>query len=774
MSKVLPILPLKDIIIFPNMVAPIFVGRKMSIAALTATEQIKDNDKNYILLSAQIDSACEEPKSKDIYTTGILAKILQTIKLPNNNARILVEAESRVLISRISNKNAWISGSYKVVEDEEISSYDDIENIEAIVNDIIILFKEYIDFNKKINPEIINKITENKPTYNHIINIISSNLQCEIKIKQELLIEVNLLKRAKLLYTFLQNEIAKNHAEQALQQRVKKQVEKNQREYYLNEQMKAIQKELEADSKSEFDEFARKINTLPLNKEAKEKAESELKKLRSMNQMSAESAVVRNYLEVLLSLPWGKFDNEKISITKTESVLNRDHFGLEKVKERIIEHLSVLKRHSKSQGTILCLIGPPGVGKTSLVKSIAESMGRKYAKFALGGVRDESEIRGHRKTYIGSMPGKIIHLLKKVNTSNPVILLDEIDKMNADFRGDPASALLEVLDPEQNNAFVDHYLEVEYDLSSVVFIATANTYNLPRPLLDRMEIINISGYIESEKLEIAKNYLIPKQRKRNGIKDNEIIITDDAILTLIRYYTKESGVRNLERSIGSLMRKVLKKILAKNIKNTIEISSNNIQEYLGIKKFKYGLAEESDQVGATTGLAYTELGGDLLTIEAVSFEGKGEVKTTGKLGEVMKESVSAAYSCFRTLAGNFGLNYKDYKDLDIHIHVPEGAVPKDGPSAGIAICTTIVSLMTKIPVRYDIAMTGEITLRGKVLAIGGLREKLLAAYRGGIKTVLIPEENLKDLEEIPSYIKDNIEIVAVSNINQVLDKALKK
>lgn len=576
-----------------------------------------------------------------------------------------------------------------------------------------------------------------------------------------------------MLLEIIMRESMQIDTEQLIQQRVKKQIEKTQREFYLNEQMKAIQQEMEGGSeRSDFFDLDKKIKNLKLSKEAREKANAELKKLKMMNQMSAESSVVRNYLDTLLSIPWGKTTKATIDINKTEMILNRDHYGLKKVKERIVEYLSVLKRSRKIKGPILCFIGPPGVGKTSLVKSIAEAMGRKYCKFALGGVRDEAEIRGHRRTYLGSMPGKIITLIKKTKVDNPVLLLDEIDKMSADFRGDPASALLEVLDPEQNAHFADHYLEVEYDLSNIVFIATANSYDLPRALLDRMEIINIAGYIEEEKLQIAKNHLIQKQLKLHGMKPNELIIPDETILELIRYYTKEAGVRALEREIGALARKVLTRILKDKKLKSVTINPSDLEEYLGVKKYRFGLAAEEDQIGSTTGLAYTEVGGDLLTIEAVSFPGKGGVKATGKLGEVMKESADAAYSCFLSRAKQLGLEEKDYKEVDIHIHVPEGAIPKDGPSAGIALYTTIVSLMTKKPVKKTLAMTGEITLRGKVLPIGGLKEKLLAASRGGIKTVLIPIDNVKDLKEIPENIKNTLEIIPVAKIEEVLKNAL--
>jgi ATP-dependent Lon protease len=711
----------------------------------------------------------DTPVAADLYDVGVIAKVIQTIKLPNNNAKILVEAINRVRLLNIAGDDLFLA-EYEITLDKEV---DDLQTLEKASSNAITIFKDYLKTNKKINPEVITTINEQKnPSY--ITNILASHIASKLSVKQKMLEEVDILKRTELLIETIAGEISQAGTEQALHQRVKKQIEKTQRDYYLHEQMKAIQKELDGEEKSDFYDLEKKVKTLSLTKEAKEKAESELKKLRSMNQMSAESSVIRNYLETLLGMPWGKFDKEKIDIRKTQEVLDRDHFGLEKVKERIVEYLAVLQRSKKLKGPILCFIGPPGVGKTSLVKSIAEAMGRKYAKFALGGVRDEAEIRGHRKTYLGSMPGKVITLLKKTKVNNPVMLLDEIDKMGADFRGDPASALLEVLDPEQNSHFVDHYLEVEYDLSDTIFIATANSYNLPRALLDRMEIINIAGYVEEEKLQIAKNYLVPKQIKIHSLKKDELTIPEETILEMIRYYTKESGVRSLERDIGALCRKALKRILSDKKLKSIIISPSDLEEYLGVKKYRFGIAETENQVGATTGLAYTEVGGDLLTIEAVAFPGKGEVKTTGKLGEVMKESAQAAYSCFRTRAQKLGLKYENYKDLDIHLHVPEGAIPKDGPSAGTAIFTTIVSLMTNIPVKRTVAMTGEITLRGKVLPIGGLKEKLLAASRGGIKTVLIPEENMKDLKEIPNNIKNNLEILAVSNIDQVLELSLIK
>ncbi len=767
-KKTLPLLVLRDVIIFPGTIAPVFIGREKSLNALLAAKRIDDGQ--HILLTTQKRQDLEEPTSNDLYKVGVIAKIIQTVKLPNNNAKILVEAINRVRLSNISGTDMFVS-EYTITPDKEVTNLDALNNITI---EVLEAFKEYARANKKINLEVLNVLSEQRnPSY--ICNLIASHLTSKIDTKQPLLEQLDIQKRAETLLEIVTSENTQMDIEQVVQQRVKKQIEKTQKEFYLNEQMKAIQQEMDGGSeKSDFFDIEKKIKKLKLSTEAREKAIAELKKLKMMNQLSAESSVVRNYLDTLLSMPWGNKSKSIIDINKTEQVLDRDHYGLKKVKERIVEYLSVLKRSKKIRGPILCLIGPPGVGKTSLVKSIAEAMDRKYVKFALGGVRDEAEIRGHRKTYLGSMPGKIINLIKKTKVDNPVMLLDEVDKMSADFRGDPASALLEVLDPEQNSHFSDHYLEVEYDLSNIVFIATANSYDLPRALLDRMEIINIAGYIEEEKLQIAKNHLVNKTLRMHGIKSDELMIPDDTILEMIRYYTKESGVRSLEREIGAIARKVLTKILKdKTIKNVI-VKPEDLEEYLGVKKYRFGVVEKIDQIGATTGLAYTEVGGDLLTIEAASFKGKGGIKATGKLGDVMKESAEAAYSCFLSKAKELGLSEKEYKEYDIHLHVPEGATPKDGPSAGIAIYTTLVSLMTKIPVSRYVAMTGEITLRGKVLPIGGLKEKLLAAVRGGIKTVLIPDENVKDLKDIPINIKDNIKIIPVSNIDQVLEHALVK
>ncbi len=737
--------------------------------ALMAAKQMDDG--HHILLTTQKNQDIEDPsKPDDLYKVGVMAKIIQTVKLPNNNAKILVEAVHRVKLSKIECGDMFIADY--IIQSDVDPKGKEVKKVADNVAAAVDAFREYARSNKKINLEILNIINEQKNP-NIVTNIMSLHLTSKLDIKQELLEEVSVAERAKKLIEIITKETTNFDTEQAVQQRVRKQIEKTQRDYYLNEQMKAIQHEMDGgDDKSEFSEMEKKIKRLNLSKEAKEKAQSELKKLKMMNQMSGESAVVRNYLETLLSMPWGKKTKTKIDIKNTEEVLDRDHYGLEKVKERIVEYLSVLKRSTKIKGPILCLIGPPGVGKTSLAKSIAESMGRKYAKFALGGIRDEAEIRGHRKTYLGSMPGKIINSIKKSKVDNPVMLLDEIDKMNSDFRGDPASALLEVLDPEQNSHFTDHYLEVEYDLSDVVFIATANSYDLPRPLLDRMEIINISGYVEEEKLNIAQNYLIKKQLKQHSLRANEFSISKEALIEIIRYYTKEAGVRNLEREIGSLCRKVLTKILKEKETKSVSIKPENLEEYLGVKKYRFGLAETENQIGTTTGLAYTQTGGDLLSIEAMCFKGKGGIKATGKLGDVMKESVETAYSCFLASAKKLNLQEKDYKNMDIHVHVPEGAIPKDGPSAGIAIYTTIASLMTNRPVNKSVAMTGEITLRGKVLPIGGLKEKLLAASRGGIKTVIIPNDNLKDIKDIPDNIKNSLDIIPVENIDKVLDIAL--
>ncbi len=764
-NETLPLIALRDVVLYPGILTPIYVGREKSVNAI---EKLKENN-NTILLTTQKNTSDEDPDQKNLFRIGLKGTLSQVIKLPNKHIKILVDVTDRVRLLRIKTRENAFEADYEIIPDSPVS---DLDNLSKKAAKLVLDFAEYVRNNKKINPEVINSLAEqNDPS--HIANLIASHLTCKIKDKQSILETIDPEKKVETISTLIASEMVSLEADQTIQQRVKKQIEKTQRDYYLNEQMKAIQKEIGDEEKSEIGIMEQKIKTMKLSPEAKEKAEYELKKLKTMNPIASEASVTRNYLDTLLGMPWGKLDKGLLDVKKSEAILNRDHFGLDKVKERILEYLAVLQRSKKIKGSILCFIGPPGVGKTSLVKSIAEATGRKYAKFALGGVRDEAEIRGHRRTYLGSMPGKIISLIKKSKVSNPVILLDEIDKMSSDFRGDPTSSMLEVLDPEQNLHFSDHYLEVEYDLSNVIFIATANSYDLPRPLLDRMEIIKISGYIEDEKLHIAREHLLPKLLKQHGMKNSEFSITDDAILDIIRYYTRESGVRNLEREIASLIRKSLKKILSDNKIKSVNIGSKNLEEFLGVRKYKIGIAEDESQIGVTTGLSYSEVGGDILSIEAVLVPGgKGEIKATGKLGEVMKESAQAAYSYFRSEAETLSIDASKLKEYDIHLHVPEGATPKEGPSAGTAIFTTICSLMSSIAVKKDVAMTGEITLRGKVLPIGGLREKLLAATRGGIKTVLIPQDNMKDLKEIPDSIKSNLSIVPISNANQLLDYAL--
>lgn len=764
-KKPLPLIALRDVVLFPGMLAPIYVGREKSVKAINAAKE----SGSPILLVTQKISADEDPASKDLYEIGLMGNLSQIVKLPNQHLKILVELTHRVKFIDIkTNEKEHLEATFDTIPDSAISDLDELAYKTA---ELVMSFSEYVKLNKKVNPEVINSLAEHKNPAN-ISNIIASHLTCKLPNKQQLLEITDIKKRVESIKAIIEQEITGIQAEVSVQQRVKKQIEKSQKDYYLNEQMKAIQKELGDGENIELLEIEKKIKTLKLSKEAKEKAESEFKKLKAMNPAASEAGVVRNYLETLLAMPWGIFDRSKVDVSKAEEILNKDHYGLEKVKERILEYLAVLQRSKKIKGPILCFVGPPGVGKTSLVKSIAEAIGRKYSKFALGGVRDEAEIRGHRRTYLGSMPGKIISLIKKAKTSNPVILLDEIDKMSSDLRGDPTSAMLEVLDPEQNSHFADHYLEVEYDLSNTIFIATANSLDLPRPLLDRMEIIRISGYVEDEKLHIAKGHLIPKVIKEHSMTQEEFTISDSAIMDIIRYYTKESGVRNLERELGKLIRKTLRKILTNKDLKSIHIEPKDLEAYLGVRKYKIGVAEEKSQVGVTTGLAYTEVGGELLSVEAVLVPGKGEIKATGKLGDVMKESTQAAFSYFRSEARNLGIADTILKECDIHLHVPEGATPKDGPSAGTAIFTTICSLMSGIAVKKDIAMTGEITLRGKVLPIGGLREKLLAASRGGIKTILIPEENVKDLKDIPDSIKAGLKIIPISSATEILDKAL--
>lgn len=764
----LPLLPLKDMVLFPGVVAPIFIGREKSLRALQSPQFLSTNGGVHLLFVAQKDQNIDDPLPSDIYRVGVIAKLLQTVNLPDGTLKIVVEAQKKVSINSIIDTSGFFSAEYTVILDKAITNN---EELDILSHELKNSFSDYVKANKKISTDVLTAIADQNDIVN-ITNLISSHLVCDLEKKQRLLENTDVIDRSNNIIELMETDISLLNAENSLQNKVKQKIEKNQREYYLNEQMKVIQQELnQGENKSEIGDLEKKMKATKLSKEAREKAESEIKKLRIMQPMAAESSIVRNHLETLLNMPWGKKTKATVDIAKAEKLLDKEHYGLEKIKERILDHLSILQRAKTIKGPILCFVGPPGVGKTSLVKSIADAIGRKYCKFALGGVRDEAEIRGHRKTYLGAMPGKIISLIKKSKADNPVILLDEIDKMSSDFRGDPASALLEALDPEQNKAFTDHYLEVEYDLSDVMFIATANSLNLPRPLLDRMELINLSGYIEDEKMQIAKKHLIPKQIKEHNMQSSEFSIEDSALLDIIRYYTKESGVRNLERKISTLIRKALRKILSDKDTKSINVNPEDLELYLGVKKYKLGLAEETDQIGATTGLAYTEVGGELLTIEAVSIPGKGDIKATGKLGDVMKESTQTAYSYFLSNSSKYGVT-RDLQKSDLHIHVPEGATPKDGPSAGIAIFTTIVSLMTQRPVKRTVAMTGEITLRGNVLPIGGLKEKLLAASRGGVKTVIIPQDNLKDLKDIPDSIKSHLEIIPVSLANQVLEIAL--
>jgi ATP-dependent Lon protease len=759
-----PILPLRDIVMFPGMVAPLFVGREKSVKALEYV--IGDNKK--ILMVTQKNANVDEPNAENIYDIGVIGHILQLLKLPDGTVKVLVEAQKRMKISKFVNSEPF----FQAIAEEVIEQSGDELETEVLMRSVIAHFENYIKLNKKINQEIIASLGEIKDA-SQLSDIISSHLSIKISEKQKILEIFDVTKRLESLYGVIDSEINVLNTEKKIKSRVKKQMEKTQKEYYLNEQLKAIQKELGdgEDTKNELNEIEKQIATIKLTKEAKDKAIAELKKLKMMSSMSAEATIIRNYLDWLLAMPWSKYSKSRTDIKLAKKVLDKDHYGLEKVKERILEYLAVQQRMKKLKGPILCLVGPPGVGKTSLAKSIAEATNREFVRFSLGGMRDEAEIRGHRRTYIGSMPGKIIQYLKKAKTSNPVFLLDEIDKIGLDFRGDPASALLEVLDPEQNSKFVDHYLEVEYDLSDVLFVATANSLNIPRPLLDRMEVIRLSGYTEDEKIEIAKKHLVPKQRKEHGLESKEWSVTDDSIRDLIRYYTREAGVRNLEREIAKLTRKAIKEILEKNVKS-VNINSSKLEKYSGVRRFSYGEAETADLVGITTGLAYTEVGGELLSIEAVSLPGKGDIKTTGKLGSVMQESSQAAFSYFRSKCLDFGIIPPVYQKKDIHIHVPEGATPKDGPSAGIAMFTSIVSIMTGVPVKRSVAMTGEITLRGRVLGIGGLKEKLLAALRGGITTVIIPQENVKDLAEIPDNVKTGLEIMPVSSALEVLKIAL--
>ena len=762
----LPLLPLRDIVVFPGMIVPLFVGRDKSVVAL---EKAMAADKE-IFLVAQLDPAEDDPDMDDLYNIGVTATIMQLLKLPDGTVRVLVEGKQRAELGElIEHGTEYVEARVTMVEDK----IGDGPEATALMRSVTEQFENYSKLNKKMPSETAVQLGELE-TPSALADAVAANIHLKVSDKQTLLVEANPLRRLEMAFAFMEGELGVLQVEKKIRGRVKRQMEKTQREYYLNEQMKAIQRELGNDDGEGGDEVAElqsKIDTIKLSKEAKAKANAELKKLRGMAPMSAEATVVRNYLDTLLGIPWGKKSKLKRDIAKAQSVLDEDHFALEKVKDRIVEYLAVQARTNKLKGPILCLVGPPGVGKTSLGRSIAKACGREFIRQSLGGVRDEAEIRGHRRTYIGSMPGKVAANLKKAGTMNPLFLLDEIDKMGQDFRGDPASALLEVLDPEQNSKFNDHYLEVDLDLSDVMFVTTANSMNLPQALLDRMEIIRLEGYTEDEKLEIAKRHLLDKQIKAHGLKDDEFSLSDAALHDLIRYYTREAGVRTLEREIAKLARKVLRQILEGKV-TSVAVTPDNLADFAGVRKYRHGIGEEENQIGAVTGLAWTEVGGELLTIEAVTVPGKGQIRTTGKLGEVMGESIQAALSYVKARAPSYGIKPSLFARKDVHIHLPEGAVPKDGPSAGVGMVTTIVSTLTGIPVHRDVAMTGEVTLRGRVLPIGGLKEKLLAALRGGIKTVLIPQENEKDLAEIPANIKEGLEIIPVSHVDQVLARAL--
>lgn len=759
-----PVLPLRDIVVFPHMIVPLFVGRDKSVRAL---EDVMKDDKQ-ILLVAQKNAAQDDPDQEDIYEVGTVSTVLQLLKLPDGTVKVLVEGTQRARITQYTDNPEFFEASAALIEEPE----DDDQELEALSRSVITQFEQYIKLNKKIPPEVLVSINQIEST-SKLADTVASHLALKISEKQELLELDTVAERLERVYSYMEAEIGVLQVEKKIRSRVKRQMEKTQREYYLNEQLKAIQKELgeSDDGRDEAAELEEKIEKTKLSKEAKEKALGELKKLKSMSPMSAEATVVRNYLDWMLSIPWKKRTRIKKDLKGAQEILDADHYGLEKVKERIIEYLAVQHHTNKVSGPILCLVGPPGVGKTSLGKSISRATGRNFVRMSLGGVRDESEIRGHRRTYIGSMPGKVIQGMKKAKSSNPLFLLDEVDKMGHDWRGDPASALLEVLDPEQNSAFNDHYLEVDYDLSDVMFVTTANTLNIPGPLLDRMEVIRLSGYTEDEKVEIARRHLIPKQIEKHGLKEGEWSISESGLRDLIRFYTKESGVRNLEREIANLARKSVKDILMGD-KKSVSITRRNLGKMAGIKRYRFGEIEKEDLVGVTTGLAWTEVGGELLNVEAVMVPGKGKMTITGKLGDVMTESIQAAKSFVQSRAVDFGIEPPLFNKKDIHVHVPEGATPKDGPSAGVAMVTSIVSVLTGTPVDKFTAMTGEVTLRGRVLPIGGLKEKLLAALRGGIRTVLIPKENEKDLEDIPENVKRGLDIIPVTVVEEVLEKAL--
>ena len=765
----LPLLPLRDVVVFPHMVIPLFVGRPKSIKALeTAMEAGKS-----ILLVAQKSAAKDEPGDDDLYRVGSIANILQMLKLPDGTVKVLVEGVQRADLQHVEDLRTHFSAEAMPVPPDALSPEQQHE-IEAMRRAMISQFDQYVKLNKKIPPEILTSLAGIDEA-GRLADTIAAHLPLKLEQKQAVLEMFEVRRRLEHLLSLLEAELDILQVEKRIRGRVKRQMEKSQREYYLNEQVKAIQKELgDLDEGQDLDEMDKRIRGAHMPKEARAKAETELKKLRLMSPMSAEATVVRNYIEALVNLPWKKKSKISKDLSVAESVLEEDHYGLEKVKERILEYLAVQQRVDKVKAPILCLVGPPGVGKTSLGQSIARATNRKFVRMSLGGVRDEAEIRGHRRTYIGSMPGKILQNMTKVGVRNPLFLLDEVDKMGMDFRGDPASALLEVLDPEQNHTFVDHYVEVDYDLSDVMFVATANTMNIPAPLLDRMEVIRLSGYTEDEKVNIAMRYLLPKQMKNHGLKEQECGVSESAIRDIVRYYTREAGVRALEREISKICRKVVKSLLLKKRESAVQVTARNLDKYLGVRRYTFGMAEKQNQVGQVTGLAWTEVGGELLTIESAVMPGKGKMVTTGKLGEVMQESIQAALTVVRSRSQKLGIREDFYQNSDIHIHLPEGATPKDGPSAGIAICTAMVSLLTGIPVRADVAMTGEITLRGEVLPIGGLKEKLLAATRGGIKLVLIPEENVKDLAEVPDNIKNRLDIHPVKWIDQVLELALER
>lgn len=766
-SPAIPVLPLRDVVVYPHMVIPLFVGREKSIKALEAAMV----DNKQILLVAQRKSSNDDPGTADLFTVGTVSSVLQLLKLPDGTVKVLVEGEFRARVTNYSQENGYLEAELERLPD--VSDEQQNQEVDIMTRSLMSQFEQYIKLNKKIPPEVLGSLASIEEA-GRLADSIAAHLTIKVEDKQELLEITSIAERLERLMTAIEIEIDLLQVEKRVRGRVKRQMEKSQREYYLNEQMKAIQKELGeiGEEGSELDQLESAINKAGMTKEAKSKSLAELQKLKMMSPMSAEATVIRNYLDWMLGVPWKKKTKIQFDLPKAEKLLDKEHYGLEKVKERIIEYLAVQKRVKRLKGPIICLVGPPGVGKTSLGQSIANATGRTFIRIALGGVRDEAEIRGHRRTYIGSMPGKIIQKLSKAGVKNPLIMLDEVDKMAMDFRGDPASALLEVLDPEQNHTFSDHYLEVDYDLSDVMFIATANSLEIPAPLLDRMEVIRLPGYTEDEKVNIANTYLIPKQVALNGLKPSEITVSESAIHEIVRHYTREAGVRNLERDIASICRKVVKEILSSKKTSKCVVSKGNIEKYLGVKKFRYGLAEEFDQIGQVTGLAWTSVGGELLTIEASMMPGKGKTTHTGQLGEVMQESIQAAMTVVRSRARQFGLAEDFYDTKDFHIHVPEGATPKDGPSAGIGMCTALVSVLTHIPVKADVAMTGEITLRGQVLPIGGLKEKLLAAHRGGIKHVIIPEENRKDLEEIPDNILRKLKIHPVKTVEEVLAIAL--